>query len=188
MYKLGLIISSHGIVLGMSLMRGNWVEFTVNRRLLKQAHTTILTAFGRFRVSYLVCDSGFDGESTFEGAHRELQAPVLCPPQRKRNPKAKHAEQTLRNARSQSPHRFRDQELWHTALWAHEIYRQRTVVEQVNGQLKDSPIRIHEVPRCRRGIKRLRPLCLAKLIIYNLALNVNIAKGREIRHIKDLVA
>ena len=186
-YKLGLIISTGGVVLGMTLMRANWVEFSVNRQLLKLARGTVLTAFGRLPIDYLVCDAGFDGESTYQGGHSQLQARVLCPSRRKRNPKAKKAKTILSHAQSVTPHRFRDQALWNEE-GSRAIYRLRNRIEQVNGQLKDSPLRIDEVPRVRRGVKRLRPICLAKLILYNLALSVNIAQGQEIRHIRALVA
>jgi len=186
-YKLGLIVSTGGVVLGMTLMRANWVEFNVNRRLLKLARGTVLTAFGRLPVDYLVCDAGFDGESTYKGSHSHLHARVLCPPRRQRNPKAKTAKKVLSQARSLKPHRLRDQALWEEEA-SRGIYRLRNRVEQVNGQLKDIPLRIDEIPRARRGVKRLRPICLAKVILYNLALNVNIAAGQEIRHIRALVA
>jgi hypothetical protein len=186
-YKLGLIVSQGGVVLGMTLMRANWVELNVQRQLLKLARGTVLTAFGRLPVQYLVCDAGFDGEPMFKSAHRELHSKVLCPARRKRNPKAKTARNVYWNNRSRSPHRLKDQMLWERDD-SREIYRLRNRIEQVNGQLKDSPLRIDEVPRVRRGVKRLRPICLAKLILYNLALSVNIAQGQEIRHIRALVA
>jgi hypothetical protein len=186
-YKLGLIVSKGGVVLGMTLMRANWVEFNVQRQLLKLARGTVLTAFGRLPVQYLVCDAGFDGESTFKDAHRQLHSKVLCPPRRKRNPKAKTARNIYWNNRSRSPHRLRDHALWQEE-GSREIYRLRNRIEQVNGQLKDSPLRIDEIPRARRGVKRLRPICLGKLILYNLALSVNAAKGQDIRHIRALVA
>lgn len=186
-YKLGLITSDSGVVLGMTLMKGNWTEFKVNRRLLKMARDVVRTTFGNLPVEYVVCDSGFDGESTFKTAHRELKASVLCPPRRKRNPKAKTAQNVLWNAMRLTPHRLHDQALWETD-GIRDIFRKRGGIERVNGQLKDTGIRIQEIPPRRRGVKRLWPLCLAKLVIYNLALNVNIEQGRPIRRIKVLVA
>jgi len=186
-YKLGLIVSEQGVILGMTLTKGNWGEFNVNRRLLRMAREVIQTSFGELPVEYVVCDAGFDGESTFKAAHQNLQAPVLCPPRRKRNPKVKTARNVLWNARSRSPHRLRDEALWE-APEAREIFNKRSGIERVNGQLKDTAIRIQEIPPRRRGVRRLWPLCLAKLVIYNLALNVNIDQGRNIRGIKALVA
>lgn len=147
-YKLGLIISSGGVVLGMTLMRANWVELTVNRQLLKLARGTVLTAFGRLPIDYLVCDAGFDGESTFQSAHQELHTKVLCPPRRTCNPKAKTARNVHWNNRSRAPHRLRDHALWKEE-GSRQIFRLRQRIEQVNGQLKDTPLRIDEVPRAR---------------------------------------
>lgn len=186
-YKLGLIISQQGVILGMTLTRGNWGEFNVNRQLLKRARDVIRTRYGILPVDYVLCDAGFDGESTYKGAHELLKASVLCPARRKRNPKVKTAHQVLSHARACTPHRLLDQSLWEIPD-LRKLFRKRNQIERVNGQIKDSPIRMAEIPWGRRGVKRLRPLCLAKLILYNLALNVNIAEGRSIRCIKLLVA
>lgn len=184
-YKLGLIVSSSGIVLGMTLMRANWTEMRVNRRLLRMARKTILTAFGALDVELVVADAGFDAESTYRESHRQLQAPALCPVRRRRNKKAKTARTILRNARSRTPWRERDQKLWKDPDTV-ALYRRRTIIEQINGQLK-AVLRIDEIPTRRRGVRRLAPLCLAKLLIYNCALNVNIRKGKETRRIAALL-
>ena len=184
-YKLGLITSENGVILGVTLMKGNWTEFNVSRRLLKMARDVIHTSFGILPVEYVLCDSGFDGESTYQAAHCTLKAPVLCPPRRKRNPKAKTAKTILRNTRWLSPHRFRDQQLWQED-WAKEIFRKRSGIERVNSQLKDTAIRIDEIPIRQRGVMKLLRLCLAKLVIYNSALNVNLQKGLPLRRIKVL--
>jgi hypothetical protein len=185
-YKLGLITSTSGVVLGMTLMRANWTEMTVDCKLLRMARETILSAFGKLDVDVVVADSGFDGESIYRGSRRLLKAPLLCPRKRKRNPKAKNAALVLRNALRRSPQRERDQQLWKTLRYR-ELYRRRTIIEQINGQLKHT-LRIDEIPVRRRGVRRLGLLCLAKLVIYNCALNVNIRKGEEIRRIAALVA
>jgi DDE family transposase len=182
-YKLGLITTPQGILLGMSLMKGNWGEFNANRRLIQMARETIQTSFGKLPVDYLVCDAGFDGEATYKAAHQKLKARVIAPPRRKRNPKAKTARNVAWNAKSRSPHREQDRYLWETEE-GREIFRKRSGIERVNGQLKDTAIRIAEIPPRRRGVRRLWPLCLAKLIIYNLVINVNLAQGRSIRTLK----
>lgn len=186
-YKLGLIISSEGVVLGMSLMKANGNEFWVQGRLLRLARRTIQTAYGKVAVEYLVCDSGFDGEPVYRTSRQQLKSAVLCPPRRKRNPRSKGAQSSLWYARKRTPHRFRNQALW-ARPESRKIYAQRTQIERVNGQLKDNPLRLAEVPRCRRGVTRLLPLCLAKIILYNFALNVNIAEGQQIRAVEHLVA
>jgi hypothetical protein len=187
-YKLGLITSEHGVVLGMTFMRANWNEFRAQRRLIRLAHDVVRSAQGEIALDYLVCDSGFDGEPVYREAHRWLRCPALCPPRRLRNPKAKHAADVLQKSKSLTPHRYRDQEILRTSAEAQAAYKLRTGIERVNGQLKDDGIRIAEIPNRRRGVRRMLPITLAKLVIYNLALNVNIAKGNPIRQIKQLVA
>ena len=185
-YKLGLILSKSGLVLGMTLTRGNWTEFTVVARLLRMARETIRGAFGSAEVHYVVADAGFDGEKTYREAWHQLGAVALCPARRKRNPKAKSARKILRNARRRCPYRWRSQTLWKSEE-ARQVYRKRNSVEQVNGQIK-AVLKIDEIPSRRRGVRRLRLLSLAKLFIYNCALYVNIQKGQPARQIAHLVA
>ena len=187
-YKLGLITSEHGVVLGMTFMRGNWTEFRVGRSLIRMARDVIQSAYGEVNVDYLVCDSGFDGETIFKEAHRSLHSPALCPPRRRRNPRAKNAALYLKAAKRRTPYRYRDQELLRTSPDAQEAYKLRTGIERVNGQIKGDGLRIAEIPNQRRGVRRMLPITLVKLVIYNLALNVNIAKGDPIRQIRHLVA
>ena len=182
-YKLGLIASEQGVILGLTLMRANRTEFHVNTQLLRMAQETIETAYGTMPVKYVVCDAGFDGEKTYRAAHRRLKAPALCPPRRKRRSRAKHARKIRRAARRRTPFRYRDHQLWETPE-AREIFRKRTVIEQVNGQLKEAPFRIDEIPRRQRGVRRLLLRCLAKAIFFNLAVIANVAQGRPIRQIR----
>jgi hypothetical protein len=182
-YKLGLITSQQGVILGLTLMKANLTEFNVNTRLIRMAKETIQTALGKLPVEYLVCDAGFDGEKTYEASHRQLGAPALCPPRRQRRAKAKHAGKILRRARKHTPFRYQDHQLWATPE-AREIFRKRTVIEQVNGQLKEAPFRIDEIPRRQRGVRRLLTRCLAKAIIFNLAAIASIAAGRSPRQIR----
>ena len=184
-YKLGLIASSSGVVLGMTLMKANWTELRVNRKLLRMARETILTAFGDVEVDVIVADAGFDGERSYREAHQQLKAPLMCPRRRKRDPKAKRAQEILTNARRRSPFRERDQQLWENPDYV-ELYHRRTLIEQLNGQLK-AILAIDHVPNRRRGVRRLAPLCLAKLVIYNCALNVNIKEGHPIRSVAPLL-
>lgn len=186
-YKLGLIMSQEGVVLGMTLMRGNWTEFKASARLLRRASETVKSAFGELCVEYVLCDSGFDGEPVYRTAHQELKARVICPPRRKRNRKAKTAKNVVWNARSQTPHREADLPLWADPE-TRELFRKRSGVERLNRQLKDTGLRIAEVPPRWRGVRKLGLLCLAKLAIYNLSLNVNLAQGRRMRSLKALVA
>jgi hypothetical protein len=186
-YKLGLITSNNGVVLGMSLMKANWTEHRVQYRLQRMARDVIQTAHGQVRVSYLLADSGFDGERTYKNARRMLNATALIPPRRKRNPKSKHARISLCRARNQTPYRFDAQQL--RALPAAKlIARRRSEIERVNAQLKSAPFRIQEIPKRSKGVGRLIRVILGKLLIYNFALNVNALRSVPLRAIRSLVA
>lgn len=186
-YKLGLICSQQGVILGLSLMKANFTEYQVNTRLIRMARETIQTAFGVMPVEYLVCDAGFDGERTYRAAHQHLHAPAVCPPKRRRSSKSKYARDILSHARCRTPFRYRDHQLWETPE-ARDVFRKRTVIEQVNGQLKEAPFRIDEIPPRQRGVRRLHLRCLAKAIYFNLTIIANISAGRKARQIKGLVA
>lgn len=186
-YKLGLITTEHGIVLGMTLMKANWTELRVNRKLLRLARETLEMGGDSFEVHYVVCDSGFDGESTFEAARRELGAWALCPPRRRRNPKAQNARRIRRDAQRRSPHRFRAQLLLEMPQ-IREIFHKRVEIERINGQMKDDPLSMGQMPRCRRPLRLLLALCLGKAILYNCCLIVNAERGTELRRIKHVLA
>lgn len=186
-YKLGLIMSQSGVVLGLTLTKAKWGEFNANRSLLKMARDVVQTSFGELSVDYLLCDSGFDGESTYQFAHQKLGARVICPPRRKRNPRAKTARNVVYNARSKTPHREADRPLWEEPE-TRDLFKKRSGAERLNAQLKDTGIRIHEIPPRWRGVKKLGLLCMSKLIVYNLILYANHALGRPIRGLKLLAA
>ncbi|MGB2613365.1 MAG: hypothetical protein WBD63_01895 [Phycisphaerae bacterium] len=68
------------------------------------------------------------------------------------------------------------------------LYRQRTMIEQVNGQLKDV-LRIGDIPYYVRGEAAVERLVAARLILYNTALLKNVLdRQTHIRHVKALVA
>ena len=83
-YKLGLLTSQSGVVLGVALIKANRVERHATHRLLRTAQTTVQEVFGKIPIKYLLCDAGFAGEKTYEQAHRILKCRVLSPPRRQR--------------------------------------------------------------------------------------------------------
>jgi hypothetical protein len=186
-YKLGLITSANGVVLGMTLMKANWTEHTVQHKLVRMARDVIQTSHGEVQVSYLLADSGFDGERTYRNARTMLNATALIPPRRVRNPKSRHARISLCRAKNKTPYRFEAHELWKEPA-SKLIARRRSEIERVNAQLKSSPFRIQEIPKRSKGVLRLARHVLAKLLIYNFALNVNALRSAPLRGIRGLVA
>lgn len=186
-YKLGLLTSEHGVILGLTLMKANWTEFRVNRRLLRMARETLELAGEAFEVDVLLCDAGFDGESTYRGAREDLGAWALCPPRRKRNPDAKGAQVSLSRARYRTPYRYASHLLWRAPLMR-SLFRKRVGIERVNGQLKDEPLRIDQMPRRRRPLWGLWALALGKAILYNTCLTINAQAAEPIRRVKQVWA
>jgi len=184
-YKLGLITSEHGVILGLTLMKANWTEFRVNRRLLRMAKETLQLAGESFEVDVLLCDAGFDGESTYRGAWEELGAWALCPPRRRRNPRAKWARHCLSHARCRTPYRYASQLLWQAPAMR-KLFRKRVGIERVNGQLKDDPLRIDQMPRRRQTVWGLLALALGKAILYNTCLIINAQHATSIRRVKHV--
>jgi transposase len=186
-YKLGLITSSRGVVLGMTLMKANWTEFRVQGRLLKMAHDVIRSAHGEVRVDFLLADSGFDGERTYKNARVLLQATALIPPRRRRNPKGKHVRRVLQLAQRKTPYRFQAQAVRNSPM-CRRIARWRSEIERVNAQLKSTPFRVQEIPKHSKGVTRLQRIILGKLLIYGFALYVNALRSAPLRMIRSLVA
>jgi hypothetical protein len=183
-YKLGLLTSEHGVILGLTLMKANWTEFHVHRGLLRMARETLELAGEFFDVDVLLCDAGFDGEPTYRGARQELDAWALCPARRQRDPKAKGARESLSRAKYQTPYRYASQLLWEVPAMK-RLYRKRVGIERVNGQLKDDPLRIDQMPRHRPPVASLLARALGKAILYNSCLIVNAQAAAPMRQVKQ---
>ena len=68
------------------------------------------------------------------------------------------------------------------------LYRERTIIEQVNGQLKDV-LRVTDIPYYVRGEVAVERLVLARLILYNTAILKNVLDHEtHVRRVKRLVA
>jgi len=68
------------------------------------------------------------------------------------------------------------------------LYREWTIIEQVNGQLKDV-LRVTDIPYYVRGEVAVERLVLARLILYNTAILKNVLDHEtHVRRVKRLVA
>jgi hypothetical protein len=186
-YKLGLITSQHGIVLGLTLIKANWTELRVNRKLIHMARETLEVAGDSFDVDFLLADAGFDGNPTYRACWTELHAWALCALRRRRNPHAARVQQVLQKAWKKTPDRCRAQLLWEIPQ-ARQLFSKRVEIERVNGQLKDDPLRIHQLPRTPRPLRWLLSVCLGKIILFDSSLIVNAQRGVELRRIKHVLA
>jgi hypothetical protein len=179
-YKLGLIVSKSGVILGMTLRRANRVEFHVQKHLQRFARAALGKAGRAGKVRFILADAGFDGEKTYQASKKLLGATALIPARRKINPRSKSAKQSHRRAQRETPHRFEARQAWDRPE-RKVFYGLRGEIERVNSQLKNDRFRIHEIPRRGKGILRMQRLILAKLLIYNFTLNVNARCGLNLR-------
>jgi hypothetical protein len=183
-YKLGLVVTRSGIPLALRLISANRVEGHVSQPLLtKSAHRLQET---RRQCSYVPADKGFDAEKNYRTTAKRLHAILVCPGRRRRKKLVKHPYHRNYFALKKYPYRTTACVFARTAE-GRTIYRQRTVVEQVNGQLKDS-FGLQQFPRAVRGYQRMERWCLGKLIFYGLALIANRVKGEYNRQLKALAA
>jgi hypothetical protein len=183
-YKLGLVVTRSGIPLELRLISGNRVESHVSQPLLIESNRRLHET--RKQCSYVTCDKGFDAEKNYRTTAKRLHAILVCPGRRRRKQQVEHPYHRNYFARTKYPYRTPACAFAHTAE-GRTIYRQRTVVEQVNGQLKDS-FGLQRIPRAVRGYQRMYRWCLGKLIFYGLALIANRVKGEYNRQLKALAA
>lgn len=182
-YKLGIITSQSGIVLGAWVVNGNYTETRCRTPLIRQAHQTLRG----FSVRFLVCDCGFNGHQTYRIAHELLHCRVLMPSRRKIQRKRKGPNHWLYEMRRRSPHRFRDYQFWKTPL-AKKIYNSRKDIERRLSQLTDDPFNVDRRPRNTIGSRTVLRYEFSKLILWNQALNENILNHRKMRKVKLYVA
>jgi hypothetical protein len=187
-YKLGLITTHRGVVLGMTLTRANSVEMHVQRQLQRYARE-VLEQSGRLELpKYVIADSGFDGEKTYRARWELLRAQPLIPPKRRINPGSKFARQTERAAQRGTPLRWKALQTWKGNPERKRIYLRRNEIERLNSQLKGDQFRIGHIPRHTKGVRWMTRLLLAKLLIYSMSVNVNARRGRNLRRVIGSVA
>jgi hypothetical protein len=131
-------------------------------------------------IRFLLGDAGYDSGPLHEQVRRDLEARLLSP-QNPRRHKATPPPPDRTTVRGRA-----------LALLAtprgRALYRRRTIIEQVNGQLKDV-LGISDIPYDVRGEAAVERLVGARLILYNTALLKNVLDRQpHIRHVKALVA
>lgn len=187
-YKLGIFMSRSGVVLGAALVTANWGERRVSGRLIRLARRTIQMSFAEVPVQYLLCDSGFTGEHTSRAAHGALDCWVVSPPRRPMHPKPEYKRRDWEtDLRREKPHRYQDWRFWKTPT-AKRVYLLRDEIDRRFSQITDTPFEVDHRPRGTVGVQAVLCYDLAKLILWNMALNENILKGRELRRVKAYVA
>ena len=173
-YSLHLVITCRGTLLAYRLATANHhavrlaEEMTADLRPLRR------------RIASLLGDASYDSGRFHEQVRCDLGARLLAPQNRRsRKGPPPPPDRTTERGRA-------------LALLAtprgRALYRQRTIIEQVNGQLKDV-LRIGDIPYYVRGEAAVERLVAARLILYNAALLKNVLDHQtHIRHVKALVA
>jgi len=173
-YSLHLIITRRGALLAYRLATANHHAVRLAEEMAPDLRPL------RRWIASLLGDSSYDSGPFHEQVHRDLEARLLAPENR-------------RSRKGPSPPPDRATERGRAlALLAtprgRALYRQRTIIEQVNGQLKDV-MRIGDIPYYVRGEAAVERLVAARLILYNTALLKNVLDHQtHIRHVKALVA
>jgi len=187
-YKLGLIISGSGIILGCVLVKANKVEGNVSLKLLKLAKGVIQTAFGAVVVDYVIADSGFDSEKNYRAAEKDLRGIMICKAnKRSKKEQVKSAYHRRYAERKKYPYRTKALKFSQSQTGKRLCFK-RVTIEQVNGQIKDEPFRIEDLPYYVRGYRKVFVWSIGKLIYYNLMAYKNVMMGRNIRKIKEIAA
>jgi hypothetical protein len=173
-YKLHLVVNSRGGLLSYRLATANHHSLRLAEEMLPD-----LKPFCRL-IQFLLGDSGYDSKLLHDLVARDLDARLLAPA----NPRW---QKTPPKTFDLSEIRGRDLAFLYTPR-GRRLFRRRTIIEQVNGQLKDV-FRVAQIPYYIHGGKAVERLVVARLILYNLALLHNVqAHQTHIRRVKSLVA
>lgn len=186
-YKLALVVTRAGIPLAFRLMKANWTEGTCSRPLIREGKRRLRDVKRLGNLRYLTADKGYDSEKNYRETAHGCNARMVCPGRkRKYKKKVKHPEA---RKKSQKARPFRTAALkFYDSPEGQEVFRGRTIVEQINSQLKADPVGITRLPSYVRGLRRVSLWCLGKLLFLTLGICANRAQGRTDRSLKAYVA
>ena len=115
-----------------------------------------------------------------------LHAIMVCPDRKKKKKRVKHRYHREYFARTKYPYRTTARQFYHSPQ-GRVVYRQRNIIEQVNGRLKDS-FSLDQLPRYIAGRQRMHRWCQSVLIFYTVALIANRLKRQYNRQLKAFAA
>ena len=170
-YKLHLIVSRRGALLAYRVATANHHGVRLAEEMLPD-----LAPLARL-IQTILGDAGYDSGPLHDQVREVLDATLLAP----MNPRRGARRPEASTARGQAL------ALLDTAA-GRTLYRQRTIIEQVNGQLKDV-LRVGDIPYHVRGEAAVERLVVARLILYNAAILKNVLDHEpHVRRVKVLVA
>ena len=186
-YKLGLVVIRSGAPIAFRLMKARWTEGTYSRPMIREGKQRLARA-GRLKgLKYVTADKGFDAEKNFREVARGCGARMVCPGKKRRFKRRVKNPEVRRRALKLHPYRTRALNFYRTPT-GKRIYRARTVVEQINSQLKGSIFGIGHFPPHVRGLRRVGAWCLGKLTYFNLAFCAKRLQGRSDRSLREFAA
>jgi len=170
-YKLHLVVSRRGALLAYRVATANHHGVRLAEEMLPD-----LSRLARL-IRMILGDAGYDSGPLHDQVREVLDAMLLAPV----NPRRGAGAPDESTARGQAL------AFLQTAV-GRALYRERTIIEQVNGQLKDV-LRVADIPYYVRGEAAVERLVVARLILYNAAVLKNVLDHEtHVRRVKLLVA
>ena len=185
-YKLHLLTTRDGVPLAVVATRANRTEPTVTDSLLRQLRHH-LTGEQLKRLRFAVADAAYDTHKVYD-AFAELKVQLIAVPNPRKNAKLKGplARATRRELKERGRARDRGILLYHSHR-GRQLHRQRIVVDQVFGQLKEQ-LRLGELPWWVRGVRRVQEWSNRAVLAFVAILAVNKRRRNGLREVAGYVA
>lgn len=170
-YKLHLLTTRDGVPLAVVATRANRTEPTVTDSLLRRLRRH-LTQEHLELLRFAVADAAYDPHRVYD-SFTELEAQLIAVPNPRKNAKLKGplARATRRELRERGRARDRGILLYHSRR-GRELHRQRMVVDQVFGQLKEQ-LQLGELPWWVRGVRRVQERAERAVLAFVAILSTN---------------
>lgn len=185
-YKLHLVVTRDGVPLAVVATRANRTEPTVTGSLLRGLRRHLSPEqLGRLRLA--VADAAYDTHGVYD-AFAELGVQLIAVPNPRKSARLKGrlARATRRELRERGRARDRGIVLYHSRR-GREVHRQRIVVDQVFGQLKEQ-LRLGQLPWWVRGVRRVQERAQRTVLAFVAILATNKLRRNGLRQVACYVA
>ncbi len=185
-YKLHLLTTRDGVPLAVVATRANRTEPKVTDSLLRRLRRH-LTGEQLKHMRFAVADAAYDTHGVYD-SFAEMGAQLIAVPNPRKNAKLKGqlSRATRRELRERGRARDRGILLYHSRR-GRELHRQRIVVDQVFGQLKEQ-LRLGELPWWVRGVRRVQERAERAVLAFVAILAVNKLRRNGLREVACYVA
>jgi hypothetical protein len=165
-YKTIILVSSEPLIVPLA-----WLPMPANLQEINHLIPTVSKAswlLEEEKYYELVADAGNDSQNNYEWC-KKINVRLTCPLNQARKPKGKRLER----------------EKFYKSKLGQKLYKRRTDLERLNGQLKDLFL-IDPLPV--RGLKNVRVWISLVMLAYLACVYYNCINGRRPRAIKSLIA